>query len=214
MKSRTRVKICGITTLQDAEQAALLGADSIGLVFHNPSPRYIDIESAIGIRQALPPFVTVTALFLNESEAWVEEVVRKVRPDCLQFHGTESNDFCCQWKIPFIKTIPMSGDIAAQSYAKLFPQAQGFLLDSNAAGRMGGSGDTFDWSEIPSSFTFPLILAGGLKPSNVAQAILQVKPWAVDVSSGVEAAKGIKDAQLVKDFFLQVEEADKLKNEC
>ena len=140
MKSRTRVKICGITTLQDAEQAALLGADSIGLVFHNPSPRYIDIESAIAIRQALSPFVTVTALFLNESEAWVEEVVRKVRPDCLQFHGTESNDFCCQWKIPFIKTIPMSGDIGAQSYAKLFPQAQGFLLDSNAAGRMGFRG--------------------------------------------------------------------------
>jgi len=183
---------------------AELGADSIGVVFHPPSPRLIEIEAAIKIRRALPPFVTVTALFLNETLDWIDRVVESVKPDCLQFHGNESVETCERYNLPYIKAIPMGSVDNAQTYAAEFANAQGFLLDSNVAGRMGGSGDTFDWSKIPSSFGSPLVLAGGLNPGNVAEAISQVKPWAVDVSSGVESAKGVKDKELIKLFFREV----------
>jgi phosphoribosylanthranilate isomerase len=156
----------------------------------------------------MPPFVTVTALFMDESENWVDQVLQKIRPDCLQFHGAETAEFCAQWSRPYLKTIPMGSveDIAA--YAVQHPQAQGFLLDSNVAGRRGGSGDTFDWSKIPSSFDFPLVLAGGLNPMNVAAAITRVNPWGVDVSSGVEKSRGIKDANLIDQFFSEVKRGD------
>ncbi len=201
MLHRTRIKICGITRLADAQQAAALGADAIGLVFHPKSPRCIDIDTALPIRSAMPPFITVTVLFMNESEGLIERVLEKIRPDCLQFHGVETADFCAQWSRPYLKAIPMGSveDIAA--YAERYPHAQGFLLDSNVAGRQGGSGDTFDWSKIPSSFDFPMVLAGGLNPTNVAAAIAQVKPWGVDVNSGVEKSSGIKDADLINQFF-------------
>ncbi len=187
---------------------ASLGADSIGLVFHPPSPRFIGIAEAIQIRRTLPPFVTVTALFLNEDQDWMEQVVKSVKPDCLQFHGDENVETCKHFGLPYIKAIPMGSEIDAQNYARLFPSAQGFLLDSNVAGRMGGSGDTFNWSDIPSSFGSPLVLAGGLNPGNVAEAITQVKPWAVDVSSGVEASKGVKDKELINEFFNEVRRGD------
>ncbi len=187
---------------------ASLGADSIGLVFHPPSPRFIGIAEAIQIRRTLPPFVTVTALFLNEDQDWMEQVVKSVKPDCLQFHGDENVETCKHFGSPYIKAIPMGSEIDAQNYARLFPSAQGFLLDSNVAGRMGGSGDTFNWSDIPSSFGSPLVLAGGLNPGNVAEAITQVKPWAVDVSSGVEASKGVKDKELINEFFNEVRRGD------
>ncbi len=187
---------------------ANLGVDSIGLVFHPPSPRLIDIDAAIQIRRALPPFVTVTALFLNEEQDWMEQVVKAVKPDCLQFHGNETVEVCEQFELPYIKSIPMGSVVNTQDYAKQFPGAQGFLLDSNVAGRMGGSGDTFNWSNIPSSFGSPLVLAGGLNPGNVAEAITRVKPWGVDVSSGVEASKGIKDKALINQFFNEVGRGD------
>ncbi|MCH7881492.1 MAG: phosphoribosylanthranilate isomerase [Proteobacteria bacterium] len=208
MKHRTRIKICGITRLSDAQQAAALGTDAIGLVFHAPSPRSIEIDAALQIRCAMPPFVTVTALFMNENEDWVDQVLQKVRPDCLQFHGDEPAEFCTQWSRPYVKAIPMGSveDIAA--YAAQHPHAQGFLLDSNVAGRQGGSGDTFDWSKIPSSLDFPLLLAGGLNPENVAAAIARVSPWGVDVSSGVEKSRGIKDANLIDQFFSEVKRGD------
>jgi len=208
MNSRTRVKICGLKQLEDARLCADLGADSIGLVFHAPSPRFLEIDAAIKIRRALPPFVTVTALFLNEVHEWIREVVERVKPDCLQFHGNESVETCEGFELPYIKAIPMGGVANAQDYAVDFSSAQGFLLDSNVAGRMGGSGDTFDWSKIPSSFGSPLVLAGGLNPGNVAEAITQVKPWGVDVSSGVESARGIKDQALIKQFFSEVNRGD------
>jgi len=201
MNHRTRIKICGITRLEDALQVANLGGDAIGLVFFANSPRLIDIETALAIRQAMPPFVTVTALFLDEDPAWVDQVVQTVRPDCLQFHGQESADFCQRWERPFIKAIPMASVTDVNAYARQYSAAQGFLVDSNVAGRRGGSGDTFDWSKIPSAFDFPLVLAGGLNPSNVSAAITQVKPWAVDVSTGVENSKGDKDANLIDQFF-------------
>jgi phosphoribosylanthranilate isomerase len=204
MNKRTRIKICGLKTWQDAQTAVQCGVDSIGLVFHKSSPRYIEPEAALEIRQKVPAFVTVTALFLNEDEGWVQQVIQQVRPDCLQFHGDETADYCETLNHPYIKAIPMGGELNAVEYAAPYRSAQGFLMDSNAAGRQGGSGDTFDWSKIPSTFQYPLILAGGLNPQNVAQAITQVDPWAVDVSSGVEQSKGVKDAQLIRQFCEEV----------
>ncbi len=208
MFSRTRIKICGITRLCDAQQVAELGGDAIGLVFHPQSPRAIELDTALQIRLAMPPFVTVTALFMNEDSGWIRQVLETVNPDCLQFHGEEAPEFCQQWSRPFIKAIPMGSVEDASRYAQQFPQAQGFLLDSNVAGRQGGSGDTFDWSKIPSAFDFPLVLAGGLNPSNVAAAITRVKPWGVDVSTGVEQSKGIKDADLIDQLFKEVKRVD------
>jgi len=205
---RTRIKICGITRLSDAQQVVDLGGDAIGLQFHSRSPRAIDLDKAVQIRRLMPPFVTVTALFMNEKESWVRQVVDTVQPDCLQFHGEETPQYCRQWSRPFIKAIPMGSVEDASLYAQRFSEARGFILDSNVAGRQGGSGDTFDWSKIPPSFDFPLVLAGGLNPSNVAAAISQVKPWGVDVSSGVEQAKGIKDSELIEQFFNEVRRVD------
>lgn len=207
-ETRTRIKICGITRLCDAMHAARAGADSIGLVFHPPSPRLVDLERSLEIRQALPPFVTVTALFLDESEDWVAEVLHYLRPDCLQFHGNESAKFCESWAVPYLKSIPMGSTDDPMGYAALHGKAQGFLLDSNVAGRQGGSGDTFDWSKIPSAFEHPLILAGGINPSNVAEAIVQVKPWGVDVSTGVETSRGVKNSDLIDQFFHEVKRGD------
>ena len=213
MQSRTRIKICGITRLQDALLATDCGADSIGLVFHPPSSRFIDLTAALEISRALPPFVTVTALFLDEQESWVAEVVQALRPDCLQFHGNESPGFCEIWGIPYIKSIPMGSVEDPCAYAELHENAQGFLFDSNAAGRQGGSGDTFDWSKIPPAFKHRLILAGGINPSNVADAISEVKPWAVDVSSGVEASRGVKNGDLIEQFFHEVKRGDAKRSE-
>jgi phosphoribosylanthranilate isomerase len=211
MSYRTRVKICGITRVQDARFAANRGADSIGLVFHQPSARAIEIEQALEIRRVLPPFVTVTALFLDESEGWISQVVQRLRPDCLQFHGNESPELCERWLTPYIKSIPMGSIDDPDAYAQTYTLAQGFLLDSNVAGRLGGSGDTFDWSEIPSSFEYPLLLAGGINSSNVAAAIARVQPWGVDVSTGVEVSRGVKSTELIDQFFDEVERGDECK---
>lgn len=208
MTRRTRIKICGISNLQDALHIARRGADSIGLVFHRPSPRSLELEAAQQIRRALPPFITVTALFLDEAEDWVEEVVEKLRPDCLQFHGQETAAFCESWGRPYIKSIPMGSIEDPLDYAAQHASAQGFLFDSNAAGLQGGSGDTFDWSKIPPAFDPPLILAGGIKPSNVADAIARVQPWGVDVSSGVESSRGVKSGELIDLFFDEVKRGD------
>ena len=213
MHNRTRIKICGITRLQDALHATACGADSIGLVFHPPSSRFIKLAPALEICRALPPFVTVTALFLDEKEDWVAEVVQGLRPDCLQFHGNESAEFCEIWNLPYIKSIPMGSIEDPGAYAEQHKNAQGFLFDSNAAGRQGGSGDTFDWSKIPPTFKHRLILAGGINPSNVANAISLVKPWAVDVSSGVEASRGIKSSDLIDQLFHEVKRGDAERSE-
>ena len=206
--SRTRIKICGIKRIEDAMSAVLGGADSIGLVFHPASPRYIEPEDARSLRRELPAFVTVTALFMNESYADIQHIIEQIRPDCLQFHGSEEPEFCEQWQRPYIKAIPMGSITDAAAYAADYSGAQGFLLDSHAAGRQGGSGDTFDWSKIPSPFAHPLILAGGLTPQNVADAVLKVRPYAVDTSSGVESTRGVKDARLIRQFCEEVRRVD------
>ncbi len=206
--TRTRVKICGLTRAQDVAAAARHGADAIGLVFHPPSPRAVSIERAIELARCLPPFVTVTALFLDDDDARIAEVVERVRPDCLQFHGRETPAGCSAWGMPYLKAIPMASVADPRAYAAEYTDARGFLLDSNAAGRLGGSGDTFDWTQIPASFDYPLILAGGINADNVVDAIARVRPWGVDVSSGVETARGIKSEAMIAEFMRAVTLAD------
>jgi phosphoribosylanthranilate isomerase len=208
IRPRTRIKICGVTQLSEALLIAEQGADSIGLVFHPKSPRFIGLDTAREIRDAMPPFVTITALFMDETEEWISEVLSTINPDCLQFHGQEPELDCVRWKQPYIKSISMGSAVDVEAYTQQYFSAQGFLFDSNAAGRQGGSGDTFDWSKIPSSFDRPLVLAGGLNPANVADAVTQVRPWGVDVSSGVEISKGVKDLNLINQFFQEVKRGD------
>jgi len=204
MLKRTRVKVCGITRIEDAKAAIDAGADAIGLVFYEPSPRYVRIEQAKAIAALVPAFVSVVALFVNAEPEYVQEVLNNVRIDLLQFHGDEENDFCGQFQRPFIKAqrVRQASDVVASSLR--FPDALGILLDSYKPGVPGGTGETFDWSLIPESQTKPLILAGGLTPDNVASAIEQVQPFAVDVSGGVEQSKGIKDPAKIDAFLSEV----------
>ncbi len=209
MRPRTRVKICGITRIDDALAAAALGVDAIGLVFYSPSPRHVEIEQALDICQQLPAFVTTVALFLNADDAYVTEVVARVPVDCLQFHGTEEPAYCERFARPYIKALGM-GSISQQELiarAKAFDTARGLLLDSHIQGKAGGSGEIFDWSEVPRQLNRPVILAGGLAVGNVAEAINRVRPWAVDVSSGVEADKGVKSIELMSAFMKEVDNA-------
>jgi len=207
--SRTRIKICGITRSEDALEVVAAGADAIGLVFYDPSPRAVTLDIAKSIVAAVPAFVTVVALFVNPSAKEVRQVLNGVRIDLLQFHGDEENDFCSQFQRPYIKAIRVrqTSDVVASSVR--FPDAVGLLLDSYKPGVPGGTGETFDWSLIPASQSKPLILAGGLTPENIASAIDQVQPFAVDVSGGVEAEKGIKDHSKINKFISEVYRRDR-----
>ncbi len=203
---RPRIKICGITRPQDGVLAAALGADAIGLVFYANSPRNVSVDQAKAVIAALPPFVKVVALFMNPSPDYVREVLEQVPVDLLQFHGEEPASICASFDRPYIKAIPMGGgDVDAVVYAEKHPLCAGFLLDSHALGKAGGSGETFDWTQIPEDFDRPLILAGGLTPANVVEAVSQVKPYAVDISSGVEVSKGVKNKALMAEFIRGVE---------
>jgi phosphoribosylanthranilate isomerase len=204
---RTRVKICGITRVEDGLAAARCGVDAIGLMFYPQSSRLVNPLVATRIVEALPPFVTSVGLFLNASMAEVREAIGRVRLDLLQFHGDEDPDFCQSFGKPFIKAVPMRVAADVAGYAREFSAAQALLLDSHGGGVIGGSGKRFDWSKIPRQLDKPIILAGGLDPGNVAAAIRQVRPFAVDVSSGVEAGKGIKDHALMCEFIRQVDQA-------
>lgn len=204
MLKRTRVKVCGITRVEDAKTAVDAGADAIGLVFYEPSPRYVRIQQAREIAASVPAFVSVVALFVNADAEYVQDVLNSVRIDLLQFHGDEENDFCSQFQRPFIKAqrVRETSDVVASCVR--FPDALAILLDSYKPGVPGGTGESFDWSLIPKSQTKPLILAGGLTPENVAPAIKQVQPFAVDVSGGVEQSKGIKDPAKIDAFLSEV----------
>ncbi|MBU2964512.1 phosphoribosylanthranilate isomerase [Amphritea sp. 2_MG-2023] len=201
---RTRVKICGITRLEDALNAVEAGADALGFVFYPPSPRYVEPAVAEAIIQQLPPFVTTVALFVNESDAQVKMIMDQTGIDLLQFHGDESPAFCQQFDQPYFKAVRMSADIDVTAESKRFASAKAILLDAYRAGVPGGTGEAFDWDRIPSDLELPLILAGGLDQSNVAKAICQVKPYAVDVSGGVEMAKGLKDCSKIISFMNEV----------
>ncbi|MDH4286114.1 MAG: phosphoribosylanthranilate isomerase [Gallionella sp.] len=204
----TRIKICGITRVEDALAAAQAGADAIGLVFHEHSPRHVTVQQAARVVAAVPPFVTVVGLFVNPSEDAVSEVLRQVPLDVLQFHGEEEPEFCSRFGRPWIKAIRMRHDVDLIQCAARYRQAQGLLLDAFVEGAHGGTGVALDWALIPQTVPLPVILAGGLHAGNVAEAIRLVRPYAVDVSSGVEAAKGIKDAAKVAEFINEVKKTD------
>jgi phosphoribosylanthranilate isomerase len=204
----TAVKICGVGRVDDALAAARAGAHAIGLVFYKPSPRYVAPEKAREIIRALPPFVTPVGLFVNATEREVRETIAVAPVALLQFHGAETPAFCRQFGVPYIKAIRVRGGIDLLQYAHDFHDAKALLLDAFVEGTHGGTGQSFDWTLIPRALPLPVILSGGLDPANVAGAIQQVRPWAVDVSSGVEAAPGIKDAERIAAFIAGVRNAD------
>ena len=204
---RTRVKICGITRSGDARAAAEAGADAIGLVFYPPSPRYLSVERAVEIRDALPPFVQTVALFVNADGAQIAQVIGRVHPAMLQFHGDETAHFCAQFGLPFVKACRVRAGVDPLAYLQPYGRATAWLLDSFVP-EYGGVGERFDWSLAPKDRARPLILSGGLDRGNVARAIRAVRPWGVDVSSGVESAKGIKDAGKMAAFIAEVRHAD------
>lgn len=198
---RTRVKICGITRPEDGVMAARLGADAIGLVFYARSPRAVSLIQAQAVVAALPPFVTTVALFVDPQPDEVNAVLAAVAPDLLQFHGDESPEFCDQFARPWIKAVAMREGLDLAAVMQQYRHGQGVLLDTYRPGLPGGTGETFDWDAIPAELAERIILAGGLNPANIAAAIAKVRPYAVDVSGGVEASKGIKDAALMAAFL-------------
>lgn len=204
----TRVKICGITRVQDALAAADSGADAIGLVFYAPSPRCVSIAQAAQLARALPPFVTTVGLFVDANAAFVRKVLAAVSLDVLQFHGDESPEFCAQFNKPYLKAIRVQAGVDLLQCAADFSSAQGLLLDAYVAGIPGGTGAIFDWSLIPQNLPLPVILSGGLDAHNVAAAVKQVRPYAVDVSSGVEVSKGIKDVLKIAAFIQEVKHSE------
>jgi phosphoribosylanthranilate isomerase len=213
---RTRVKICGITRVDDGVIAARSGADAIGLVFWPKTPRAVAIEQARAIVAALPPFVTAVGLFVDPTADEVRASLAAVAIDVLQFHGDEAADFCREFGRPYVKAISVKPGIDLLQYAARYPDAHGVLFDAHQPGGMpGGTGSTFDWQAIPRGLGRPLILSGGLTSGNVGAAIRQLRPWAVDVSSGVEATdtkghprKGIKDPAKIAAFIEEVRHAD------
>jgi phosphoribosylanthranilate isomerase len=202
---RTRVKICGITRPEDGSEAARLGADAIGLVFYAPSPRAVTVAQAQAVCAALPPFVSVVGLFVDAPAAEVLEVLQAVPLDVLQFHGDEAPAYCAAFGRPYLKALRMRDGLDVAAEARRYAEAQGLLLDTYVAGTAGGTGEAFDWRRVPQGLEQPLILAGGLTPDNVAAAITIARPYGVDVSGGVEQAKGIKSAAKMAAFMRGVE---------
>jgi phosphoribosylanthranilate isomerase len=205
--SVVRSKICGITRVDDALTAAKAGADAIGLVFYAKSPRAVDVRQAREIVAALPPFVTTVGLFVNASRCEINEILDAVPLDMLQFHGDETPAQCEGFHRPWFKALRVGNGEDIEAQVARYANASGILLDTFVAGVPGGTGERFDWSLIPAALAKPLILAGGLTAENVQQAIAQVRPYAVDVSGGVEASKGVKDASKVMAFVGRVRSA-------
>lgn len=200
----TRVKVCGITRLEDALVAANAGADALGFVFYAPSPRAVEPAAVAQIIQQLPAFVTTTGLFVNATAGKIQATLEQTRLDLLQFHGDETPEFCESFGRPYIKALRMQPGVDIAALAQTYTGARGILLDTYVQGVPGGTGQAFDWQNIPETLAKPLILAGGLDVDNVRQAIEQVCPWAVDVSGGVEMERGIKCAEKIRAFMHQV----------
>lgn len=206
--ARTRVKICGITRVEDALLACDLGADAIGMVMTESSPRCVSLEQARAIREALPAFVDAVVLSHGLPADRVGRIISTVRPDLVQFHGLEDAAFCELFGVRYVKALGMAGDIDVRTLMAEHEHAAGFVLDGHPPGQQGGQGKTFDWSRIPRDLDRPILLAGGLHPGNVGEAIRAVGPWAVDLASGVESSPGIKDAAKLRAFFAAVRAAD------
>ncbi len=201
---RIRVKICGITRPEDALKAADAGADAIGLVFYSASPRAVDISTAQAITRVLPPFITRVGLFVDAPQEYISSILGRVNLDMLQFHGGEKQEDCSAYALPYIKAVKVSTGAGLKEQIDLYNNAAGILLDTYIAGKAGGTGQVFDWSVVPQEPGKPVILAGGLDAGNVLRAIRQVRPYAVDVSGGVESAPGIKDGDKIACFIEQV----------
>jgi phosphoribosylanthranilate isomerase len=204
----TRIKICGITRVQDALAAAASGADALGLVFYKESSRHVALQQGASVAAAIPPFVTLVGLFVNPSAEEVRNVLQQVPLDVLQFHGEEAPEFCAQFGRPYLKAVRVKAGVDLVQCAARYKGAQGLLLDAYVEGAHGGTGESFDWTLIPRALPLPLILSGGLHAGNVAAAIAQIHPYAVDVSSGVEASKGIKDVAKIAAFINEVNKID------
>jgi len=202
------VKICGITCIEDGLAAAHAGAHAIGLVFHRASARCVPVARARDIVRRLPPFVTPVGLFVDAAEAEVEAVLEHVRLQMLQFHGSETPEYCARFGMPYLKAVRVKPGVDLLEYAARYTSAQGLLLDAFVEGVPGGTGLAFDWRLIPAELPLPVVLAGGLTPENVAEAIRRVRPWAVDVSSGVERERGKKDAARIAAFIKGARNAD------
>ena len=207
MFQRTRIKICGLRQEADVECAVEAGADAVGFVFYNPSPRYVSVSRACELARRLPPFVTPVGLFVNADAELVNEAICAVPQLVLQFHGDESSRVCESFGRPFLRAARMQSGFDLLDFCAVHSRAQAILLDADVEG-YGGGGKVFDWSLIPRNVALPVVLSGGLHAGNVAEGIRQVRPWAVDVSSGVESAKCIKDAAAIRRFCEAVHEAD------
>ena len=205
---RTRVKICGITREQDALAAVECGADALGFVFYEPSPRHVSVGQAASIVRTLPPFVTTVALFVNAERDSIAEVVDLVGVDLLQFHGQECAEYCASHRRPWIRAVRVKADTDLLAARDEFANGRGLLLDAYRPGVPGGTGETFDWDRIPAPLAPEIVLAGGLNPDNVGDAIRRVRPYAVDVSGGVESEQGIKDQAKIKAFIEEVRSAE------
>jgi phosphoribosylanthranilate isomerase len=205
---RTRIKICGITEPSLALAAAGAGADAIGLVFHEASPRAVDAGRARDIARAVPAFVAVVGLFVNREAAAIRDVLARVPLGMLQFHGDEAPEFCDQFGLPWMRALRVGPGVDLLECDSRFSRAAALLLDAQVPGQFGGTGTPFDWALVPSTLSRPVVLSGGLDPGNVGRAIREVRPWAVDVSSGVEARRGVKDPRLIEEFVRSVRDAD------
>jgi phosphoribosylanthranilate isomerase len=207
MSHRTRIKICGLTREADVDAAVAAGADAIGFVLYERSPRFVNPARAAELARRLPPFVLPVCLFVNAPPALIEELLAAVPNALLQFHGDETPQQCAAPRRPFLRAARVSPGVDLLDFARQYPHAQGLLLDAHVEG-YGGGGKVFDWSLIPPALPAPVVLSGGLSAANVTDGVLRVRPWAVDVSSGVEVAKGIKDAVLMHRFCEAVRSAD------
>nr|WP_183959924.1 phosphoribosylanthranilate isomerase [Chiayiivirga flava] len=205
---RTRIKFCGMTRAEDVAAAVALGVDAIGLILVPGSPRALSLSQAVALRASLPPFVASVALSLDADPADAQRSAATLRPTFWQFHGSEAPEDCDRIGLPYLKAVPMAQPEDAAAFAARYRSASGFVLDSHVAGGQGGSGRRFDWSRIPADLGRPLVLAGGLTPDNVFDAVCAVRPYAVDVSSGIESAPGVKDGDRMRAFVAQVQRAD------
>lgn len=210
MNTLSRIKICGLTTVADAKLAVNSGADAIGLVFYEPSPRYVDVDTAKDIARAVGPFVTVVGLFVDADVDQVNRITQHVGLNLLQFHGKETAEYCESFGLPYMKALRMREGLDVASAVSEYVHASAILLDAYKKGVPGGTGESFDWARVPQDLALPIILAGGLRPENVQMAIEQVRPYAVDVSGGLEALPGAKDPQKIKEFVMNVRRANGL----
>ena len=208
MSHRTRIKICGLREPAHARLAAEAGADAIGLVFYGRSPRHVQAEVAAEVAAALPPYVTAVGLFVDAPAAEIEAILARVPLDLLQFQGDEPPEFCERFGRPYVRAVRMEEGVDLLEYAGRFKRAKALLLDAHVPGVPGGTGRTFDWKRVPRNLPIPLILSGGLDAGNVADAIREARPWAVDVSSGVESSRGVKDPAKIVAFIRSVRSED------